>query len=647
MPGDGRSKPSGRRIPPGAGTSGFPAVVVALGMDQGRLSASCAHLTYGGGMTTIQSLDCFTGIGPQEFWKWIDTHVHCRRDILVTGRHLAMHMDMLDLTGRVQGAYGARWESKSPITKPFIIRLERTKRHQRGTPCSEQAESKSCKLSMLLSDAENFFGRDFELKQNIVSSADMLEATIAYLKMIYGIDGGRFAPTVYAQGMSLLSNRFLDVKTSKGTYKVTREPDECNPGEFIEHWKQTKKVTRDKQFGIYPVTFPKLKERERRAYIGSVREYYLSEEQLGTPIPGITALDVNGMYLSILETESMPIKCVDWNMDQELLAAQAGYEGDDEEQELEAAKARLREFLMMDKGLIADVSIVVDSPRPWVPVKVGERNVFSNGHMVATLTGVDLERALREEDAFITQIHGVNVYEMSRVFQPFARFVGSLRDDLKESSDPYAKLLEGSVKALGHIHGKFAARQEQWVDADNDLASMVRDCCPASGEPTEFITDEGFMLGRIVLGVPQVMVGTKDAARTSVAISAYVMAYGRKMIREIQELAGEGHYFYSDTDSCFVDKEGLERIRLMDRIGRKRGQLKIDAEGELVVYKLGRYDIGDRVRRMGQSRSSLAQESPHTIPSDPRTGSACRTPDDHARAGSPPSTPTPSGIGTG
>ncbi|GAI51205.1 unnamed protein product, partial [marine sediment metagenome] len=79
---------------------------------------------------------------------------------------------------------------------------------------------------------------------------------------------------------------------------------------------------------------------------------------------------------------------------------------------------------------------------------------------------------------------------------------------------------------------------------------------------------------RYLLGEIFVLEGYVESFNSFPAISSEVAAYARLYLWELMKQAGEGNYFYCDTDSLFVNESGL--YNLGDKLNNTElGGLKI------------------------------------------------------------------------
>ncbi|GAH06811.1 unnamed protein product, partial [marine sediment metagenome] len=99
---------------------------------------------------------------------------------------------------------------------------------------------------------------------------------------------------------------------------------------------------------------------------------------------------------------------------------------------------------------------------------------------------------------------------------------------------------------------------------------------------------------RYLLGEIFKLTGYEESFNSFPAIAAHVSAYARIYLWQLMQQAGEGNYFYCDTDSLIVNEVGL--CNLQNQIDSNRlGALKIvETTAQLNIRGLKDYSIGTK-----------------------------------------------------
>jgi len=310
---------------------------------------------------------------------------------------------------------------------------------------------------------------------------------------------------------------------------------------------------------------------ERESYKGGRCEcFYIGD--LGNE--NYYILDVNSLYPFVMRNALYPVKYVQiiYNLRNNDLAQ-----------------------IIQTKAVVGKVQIETDEP---IYALKHERTIFPIGKFETTLTTPELKYAL--EHNHIKEILGVVIYEQANIFTTYVDSMYRLRKDFKAKGikeyDVLCKYL------LNSLYGKFGQKAEQWVKIGN-----------APNEPDRvIITLEGnsnrrgkimFLLGEVF----QVK-GYGEAFNSFPAIAAHVTAYGRLYLWQLMQIAGQGNYFYCDTDSLIVNETGLLNLQhLLD--DTELGKLKIQEKGShLIINGLKDY-ITDTKKVIKGIRKNAVQVS--------------------------------------
>tara|TARA_Y100000310_G_C20701625_1_gene830504 strand:+ start:1920 stop:3719 length:1800 start_codon:yes stop_codon:yes gene_type:complete len=287
-------------------------------------------------------------------------------------------------------------------------------------------------------------------------------------------------------------------------------------------------------------------ELERSGYFGGRVECF----QLGKVRKKLHYLDVNSLYPFIMSEKQFPMQL----------------KRSTRKMTLEALGELLKSY-----AVVARVSLSTDEP--VYPTRDTGRLVFPVGEFQTTLNTPELAYALRNNH--IVEIHHASVYEQGYLFAPFVNALYALRQGYEKADNPaFAYLCKILMNSL---YGKFGQRGSLWEEIEYN------------GEPPgdEWL-EEDFQTGkvyryRIRLGNVQRLSREAEARESFPAIAAHVTAYARMLMWRLILQAGEGHIFYSDTDSLIVDNVGYKNLEPFIH-QTKLGSLKVESEANVAVF---------------------------------------------------------------
>ena len=212
--------------------------------------------------------------------------------------------------------------------------------------------------------------------------------------------------------------------------------------------------------------------------------------------------------------------------------------------------------------------VLVETDEPVYAVRRG-RTVFPIGRFWVTLTTPELLYAL--EHNHIVKIHDVVIYEQANIFKSYVDRFYKLRQEFKSAG--VAEYEELCKKMLNSLYGKFGQKAEVWTKIG---------VCPDEPDRVEIVFQHG-VCGvkqiRYLLGEIYELTGYEECFDSFPAIAAHVSAFARMQLYKLMQKAGEGNYFYCDTDSLIVNEAGLRNL-----------------ENELDENKLGSLKIEDTVK---------------------------------------------------
>lgn len=285
---------------------------------------------------------------------------------------------------------------------------------------------------------------------------------------------------------------------------------------------------------------------EREAYYGGIVDTAFVGR---VPADTIHEMDVCSMYPSVCR-EPVPVRL-------KSSSAKIG---------LQVVKKLMREF-----HVIADVTL--ESPDYPYPVRLKSGTYYPTGRFRTSLAMPELEHAVRYDR--VKWIHFAAWYEAKPIFREYMEyFIGKKIAYSKEGNEAWSTI----CKYYGtNLYGKTGQETPVWREWDRDSMQELEEYHglkrgslsdyykkpPTLYELEETCHVHGIeqpLQVRDYFGVVEVRVGENESRESVPAIAATITSYARQLLRSYQITAGAGHWFYSDTDSIWVDRIGLERL---------------------------------------------------------------------------------------
>ena len=221
---------------------------------------------------------------------------------------------------------------------------------------------------------------------------------------------------------------------------------------------------------------------------------------------------------------------------------------------------------------------IIETDEPVYAIRK-DRTIFPIGVFETTLTTPELKYAL--EHKHIREIIDVVVYEQDDIFSSYVNTFYQLRRDFTDKDN--AEYAEICKKLLNSLYGKFGQKAENWKKIGKSPNEPDHEVTYFCNNPRRIIRQ------RYLLGELYELKGYSESFDSFPAIAAHVTAYGRMYLWKLMTIAGNGNYFYCDTDSLIVNTEGLQCLQ--SHINpTKLGSLKVEHEyAHLVIRGLKDY----------------------------------------------------------
>lgn len=238
-------------------------------------------------------------------------------------------------------------------------------------------------------------------------------------------------------------------------------------------------------------------------------------------------LDVNAQYAAIMRNRSMPRKLI----------------GHYKNISLDEISEWIEHYCCVIKAHIRTCI-------PCFPIIVDDRLAFPTGDYIGYLSTPEIEYALKHK--LIVKIYEASVYEKAVLFKDYMTFMDAQSQAAKKTKD---KVAEKSFKMLmTNLYGKWAQKGLIYKEVDTTESNDVK-AWPEVDAQTGIVYHM-----RQYAHIIEELEKETEARDSHPAIAAHVTAHGRMQIWGLMQGAGQGHYYYNDTDSIWVDKCGYERL---------------------------------------------------------------------------------------
>jgi len=322
---------------------------------------------------------------------------------------------------------------------------------------------------------------------------------------------------------------------------------------------------------------------ERQAYYGGCVEC----AKIGQVQGPLYQLDVNSLYAYIMRDTPLPWKLadvvedvpVDWLYEQCGLrdaVAHVLIESD-------THTYPLRRVKLMPANLA-----VQERDEFWRRKIEYERPIYPTGTYITWLAGEELRQALVR--GHVQKCARAALYERAVLFRSYVDEWYSFRLACKAKGDSFGeRLAKGYLQVLSGVWAKKAPR---YASAD--------DWWPPQPWARWSCKDEiagSIRYFRAIANVPQELVEEGESYDSFPAISACINAAARERMRDLQAICGQGHWFYTDTDSLVVDQAGLDALKLAGSVSDAQlGALRLQSSADgATIVGVKDYIFGSRI----------------------------------------------------
>lgn len=226
------------------------------------------------------------------------------------------------------------------------------------------------------------------------------------------------------------------------------------------------------------------------------------------------------------------------------------------------------------------------------PIRLKDRTDYARGSFATWLCGPELVDAV--ERGIVVGSAGWVEYRCERIFDAYVDTFFARKVSAKERGDSAELLFAKSM--LNSLYGKFGQLGVDMIPrtdfyAPVEWGSWVT-ISTTTRERREF---------RCLNGQPFELVERRELLRGMPAISAWVAAEGRRIMRLRREIAGRANVIYQATDSLIVTRRGLERLEAAGMIDETAlGAMRVQMTAPSAeISGVGDYAIAEIERRVG------------------------------------------------
>lgn len=317
---------------------------------------------------------------------------------------------------------------------------------------------------------------------------------------------------------------------------------------------------------------PQVVEFEKAGYVGG---YTSVCKLVQGGNPELYKLDVNSMYPSVMRDAKYPTKLLEF-----------------------AKRMPVRHLERFLKGYLVIANVTLHARSAQYPIKGEWSNYYPVGDFDTTLNTASLQQALERDE--IVKVNHVAVYEGDQIFKEFVEDTYTQKMKARNEQNYSQELF---YKHIGNtLYGKFGQSGTKEVrvgDCSPDDFQIMEAYDPNSGD----VWDEMHAGGSILFIYKQ---GETDY--TSFAIAGHVTDYARLKLFELRDLAGVENVFYMDTDSLFVNREGLNNVKALVHPD-VMGALKLEEQAPYFIgFAKKDYVFGDTRKLKGFDKDGKREE---------------------------------------
>lgn len=289
----------------------------------------------------------------------------------------------------------------------------------------------------------------------------------------------------------------------------------------------------------------------------------------------VTCLDINSMYPYVMKTKDYPTKLIS----SEILT--------------NVPLLDIERVISAGTFILAECSL--NMKKPVIACK-RDKLLFPIGKIKQTITSPEIEYILNNPNCGkIVSFDKVVYYYKANIFSEYVDFFYALR----QSSDNLA-IKQMSKILLNGLYGKFGQHNSTIPELVTDeIIRKVYLEFMTENDTMEVIDDISAKYIRIGNDLYYITKKDEEFARDSIPIIASaVTSYARMLLWELMQTAGSENVLYCDTDSLFVNKDGLANLESYIN-PNELGKLKIEKSGSCNIRGAKDYTFNGKIKLKG------------------------------------------------
>jgi hypothetical protein len=256
----------------------------------------------------------------------------------------------------------------------------------------------------------------------------------------------------------------------------------------------------------------------------------------------------------------------------------------------------------------------LDSPDYPYPVRQQRGTYFATGRFTTDLAHPELLAAVGR--GHVKYVRYLAYYDRSEMFREYMEFFTTKKGEYeREGNKAFRTLTKYYANSLYGKTGQLSPQWRQWGEEALRVLEERYGLKPGELEkwygkpPTLYEAEEGFRFPQIpepvsvrdLYGVVEVQCGETESRESCPVVAATVTSYARELLRSYQTTAGAGHWYYSDTDSIWVDPAGLANLEAAGCVrDNQLGFLSLkDTHSWMIVYAPKDYETDLTLKRKG------------------------------------------------
>lgn len=329
-------------------------------------------------------------------------------------------------------------------------------------------------------------------------------------------------------------------------------------------WRDTYKGQKPQAHQVVPIR--KLERAGFRA--GEVRPF-----RVGWIDERVHLLDVNSLYPSIMADKLLPCQLIEW-----------------------CEQPRWHGRMTPEHAGCSIAEVVIDTDKIDYPIRLGKKLAFAMGTYRTVLCGPELREAV--ELGAVRRIGRYGTYAMGNLFDRYVNTLYRARLDARANADADAD--QAAKMLLNSLFGKFGQRLAPLQVAPNKFARDTFGSVVICDRARSKSWREYYVGGQVLREGE-----AKELPLAIPAISAFVTAWGRWIMRGLREVAGVANVYYQGVDSLLVNDAGLAALTSAGTVHETElGKLRLkESAASVEIIGANAYEINGRRVIQGLNQS--------------------------------------------